>query len=236
MRLRGAAPSSCSALSPIRGIDAWPARPSVVSVKRKTPFSATHDAVDAAAVEVEDARRRPRSPRSRSGPCRGAARRATWRRASAPASSSAVTITSSSPDSGRQPSSASAVAAATSAATWLFMSSAPRPQTQPSFSSPDHGSTRPVVGVGEHRVDVAEVGEPRAVARRRAGARRGSAARRRPTSSSHSKPAPSRRSFRNSCAACSFPGGLTVSKRISRCRSSVVRRSSSAGSGTPGRV
>jgi hypothetical protein len=31
-----------SALSPIRGIEAWPARPSVVNVKRKTPFSAVH--------------------------------------------------------------------------------------------------------------------------------------------------------------------------------------------------
>ncbi len=29
-----------SALSPMPGIDAWPATPSVVSVKRKTPFSA----------------------------------------------------------------------------------------------------------------------------------------------------------------------------------------------------
>ena len=33
--------SFASALSPMRGIDAWPARPRAVSVKRKTPFSAT---------------------------------------------------------------------------------------------------------------------------------------------------------------------------------------------------
>ena len=33
--------SLVSALSPIRGIDACPASPWVVSVKRKTPFSAT---------------------------------------------------------------------------------------------------------------------------------------------------------------------------------------------------
>ena len=55
---------------------------------------------------------------------------------SAPASSSPVNTSISSPASGRQPSSASASAAATSAATWLFMSIAPRPQTQPSRSSP----------------------------------------------------------------------------------------------------
>jgi hypothetical protein len=36
---RGA--SLVSALSPIRGMEAWPARPLVASVKRKTPFSAT---------------------------------------------------------------------------------------------------------------------------------------------------------------------------------------------------
>src|SRR5215208_6573385 len=42
--------SFVSALSPIRGIDAWPASPWVVSVKRKTPFSATHPPP----VEVED--------------------------------------------------------------------------------------------------------------------------------------------------------------------------------------
>jgi hypothetical protein len=29
-------------LSAMRGIEAWPAVPVVVSVKRKTPFSATH--------------------------------------------------------------------------------------------------------------------------------------------------------------------------------------------------
>ncbi len=42
---------------------------------------------------------------------------------------------------GWNPSRASDAIATAFAATWLFMSSAPRPQTQPSFSSPDHGST-----------------------------------------------------------------------------------------------
>ena len=78
-----------------------------------------------------------KSQRTRSGTC-SHSHFAPW---VAPASSSAVTITSSSPDSGRQPSSASATTAAISAATWLFMSSAPRPHTQSSRSSPDHGST-----------------------------------------------------------------------------------------------
>ena len=42
---------------------------------------------------------------------------------------------------GSKPSRASVAIAVAAAATWPFMSSAPRPQTQPSWSSPDHGST-----------------------------------------------------------------------------------------------
>ena len=44
------------------------------------------------------------------------------------------------PAGGRQPSRPSAAAAATSAATWSFMSWAPRPRTSPSTMSPAHGS------------------------------------------------------------------------------------------------
>ena len=93
------------------------------------------------------------------------ARRATAAPIDPPASSSAVKISLSSPDSGRQPSSASSSAAAASAATCDFMSSAPRPQTQPSRDLAGPGVDRPVVGVGEHGVDVPHVAERRPVGR-----------------------------------------------------------------------
>ena len=57
-----------------------------------------------------------------------------------PISSSAVAAKIRSP-AGSNPSRASDAIATALAATWSFMSSAPRPQTQPSRSSPDHGST-----------------------------------------------------------------------------------------------
>ena len=57
-----------------------------------------------------------------------------------PISSSAVAAKIRSP-AGSNPSRASDAIATAFAATWPFMSSAPRPQTQPSRSSPDHGST-----------------------------------------------------------------------------------------------
>src|SRR5207302_7074004 len=117
-----------------------PARPLVVSVNRNTPFSATSTAYSrrpSNSNESPPPSFTTRSARTLSG-CSSQSHLAPC---SAPASSSAVTTTLSSPDSGRQPSSASAVTAATSAATWPFMSTAPRPQTMPSRSSPDHGST-----------------------------------------------------------------------------------------------
>src|SRR4051794_34245126 len=144
----------------------------------------------------------------------------------APASSSAVTITSSSPDSGRQPSSASVHAAAISAATCDFMSSAPRPQTQPSRSSPDHGSTlqsdasASTVSTCPRKHSPGPSEPPRSRATRFG--RPGTA-----ESSSHSNPAASSISFRNSCAACSLPGGFTVLNWIRRWSSSVVRCSRS---------
>ena len=58
---------------------------------------------------------------------------------SSPTSSSAVSASRTSPG-GRTPSRASEANATAAAATWPFMSSAPRPQTSPSTRSPDHGS------------------------------------------------------------------------------------------------
>src|SRR3954451_14732168 len=144
----------------------------------------------------------------------------------APASSSAVTITSSSPDSGRHPSSASEHAAAISAATCDFMSSAPRPQTQPSRSSPDHGSTLQSDASASTvstcpRKHSPGPSDPLCSRATRFG-RPGTA-----ESSSHSNPAASSISFRNSCAACSLPGGFTVLNWIRRWSSSVVRCSRS---------
>ena len=81
------------------------------------------------------------------------------RPSAAPVSSSAVSTSFSSPRAGRQPSRASAVAAATSAATWPFMSWAPRPRTSPSTTSPAQGSKLHSVGVGGDGVDVAEQAE-----------------------------------------------------------------------------
>ncbi len=57
-----------------------------------------------------------------------------------PISSSAVAAKIRSP-AGSNPSRASDAIATAFAATWLFMSSAPRPQTSPSRSSPDQGSS-----------------------------------------------------------------------------------------------
>ena len=142
-----------------------------------------------------------------------------------------MTITFSSPDSGRQPSSASAVAAAISAATWLFMSSAPRPQTQPSLSSPDHGSTLQSAGIGQHGVDVAEQHEARPVG----AAPPAAAIRFGPALDVGQQLGLEARVLEQvgeeRCASSSLPGGLTVLKRMSFWSSSVARRSRSAGSG-----
>src|SRR5919201_3533767 len=138
-----------------------------------------------------------------------------------PVSSSTVTTTSSSPRAGRQPSRASETAATTSAAVWDFMSTAPRPQTKPSTTSPDHGSRRQspgsasTVSMCDARQSVGPSARPRSRATRlgRASVR---------PRSSTSKPAPESRLARYSCAARSLPGGLTVLQRISRCRTPVV--------------
>ena len=117
-----------SALSPIAGIEAWPARPSVESLKRNTPFSPTHSVY----------RRRPSYSTTSPAPSFTTMSHRTFsgtfshsHRAPivAPASSSQVAITSSSPEAGRHPERASAHAAATSHATCPFMSRAPRPHT-----------------------------------------------------------------------------------------------------------
>src|SRR4051794_9589232 len=111
------------------------------------------------------------------------------------------------------------------------MSRAPRPQTQSSRSSPDHGSTLQSLASAS-TVSTCPSMQSRGPSE---GPRRRATRFGRPSiadSSRHSNPRASSSSLRNSCAACSFPGGLTVSKRIRRWSSSVVRRSRSARSGT----
>ena len=65
---------------------------------------------------------------------------------------------------GSNPSRASDANATALAATWSFMSSAPRPQTSPSTRSPDHGSRVPFGGISEDGVRVAEERQRRPVA------------------------------------------------------------------------
>ena len=86
-----------------------------------------------------------------------------WAPSAPPVSSSTTEMTFSSPRGGRQPWRARCAAATTSAAVCDFMSTAPRPHSAPSWTSPDHGSWLPVGGVREHGVDVREVAEDRAV-------------------------------------------------------------------------
>ena len=128
------------------------------------------------------------------------------------------------PRPGASPRGPASTAATASAATWDFMSSAPRPQRKPSADVARPGVVAPLRGVGQHRVDVAEAA--RASGRRRcavagvgdqvgalglggqelgleARLARGSAA-------------------RCSIAARSLPGGLTVLKRMSSCSSSIA--------------
>ena len=90
----------------------------------------------------------------------------------------------------------------------------------------------PLGRVGEHGVHVAQQAQHGPVGVGRQPRRPGSAAPRRPPAARPRSRRASSSSFRNSWSACSLPGGLTVSKRIRRCSSSVVRRSRSAGSGT----
>ena len=78
------------------------------------------------------------------------------------------------PRAGRQPDCARRIAATTSAAVGDFMSSAPRPQTQPSARSPRRRVVRPLRRRREDGVDVGEQAERRAdVVPARAVARRG---------------------------------------------------------------
>ena len=119
---------------------------------------------------------------------------------------------------GRQPSRPSAAAAATSAATWSFMSCAPRPRTSPSTTSPAQGSklhsegSAGTVSAWPSRQSVGPAvvaAQPRDQVR--AAGLGGQAARTRTPRRSGSRPAaPGPRS--------SLPGGLTVSIRISSCR------------------
>ena len=96
-----------------------------------------------AANGVRDARGRATAGRSPRRPPRRRSRRRSGRRV------------------GSKPSRASDAIATALAATCPFMSSAPRPQTWSSRSSPDHGIDLPLGGVGEHRVRVGEQQQPR---------------------------------------------------------------------------
>ena len=138
-------------------------------------------------------RRRPPRPRSR-------------RRARSPA--------------GSNPSRASDANATALAATWSFMSSAPRPHTSPSTRSPDHGLAIPLARIGEHGVRVTEKRERRAVS---ALDPRDEV---RPLGHARVQlgldPVPREVVAQNLAACVSFPGGLTVSSRRSACRSAVT--------------
>ena len=123
-------------------------------------------------------------------------------------------------------------AAATSAAVCDFMSIAPRPQTSPSITSPDHGSCSSPRG-WRARCRRATAGRASGRRRGRAGARRGSAARSVRPSSVTSNPASRSRPASISWAGRSAPGGLTVRWRMS-CPSSATASSWRPGIG--GRV
>src|SRR5215211_9056385 len=130
-------------------------------------------------------------------------------------------MTRSSPRAGRQPSRASDVAATTSAAVCDFMSCEPRPHSSSPATSPDHGSRRQsstsasTVSTCESRTSRGPSASPRSRATRfgRSSVR---------PSSSTSNPASRSSPARCSCSSRSAPGGLTVRKRTSRWRSSVV--------------
>src|SRR5215212_4781361 len=152
----------------------------------------------------------------------------------APASSSAVHTKSSSP-AGRQPSRARAMHAAASAATWSFMSCAPRPRTSPSATSPAHGekvhssASAGTVSAWPRRQRVGPSPSPRRRATRFG--RSGSSA----ASSSHSNPTSPRRSASSSWTGRSRPGGFEVSIRISSPRRSTASapRSDAVSTGVP---
>ena len=154
-----------------------------------------------------------------------------------PTSSSAAATKIRSP-AGSKPSRASDAIATALAATWPFMSSAPRPHTWPSLSSPDQGSTDHSAASAS-TVSVWDMSRsrgppPRPGMRATRFARSGTFA-----YSSQATPFSSRYSRSSSAARVSLPGGLTVSTWTSRWRrsttsliaSSRARGGSGAGSG-----
>ena len=152
-----------SALSAIAGIDAWPERPCTRRRNGALIFSAVGADVEDAAAELEPVARalvdrvvaadgvgvllaEPLQAEPVADLLVGGRRR----RSRSPA--------------GRKPSRASDAIATALAATCPFMSSAPRPQTSPSRSSPENGGTDHSARVGEHDVGVREQQQRRPVA------------------------------------------------------------------------
>ena len=218
----------CSALSPMRGIDAWPARPSVDEREAEHALLGHADAEQPAAVELEQLAGALVHHVVAAHLVRGAARRATWRRASAPASSSAVeheqqlarlgapALVGERAGGGRsRPPPGSSCRARRGP---RRSRRAARP-TRGRRSSPRGRRARCRRGRGSRARAVGAAAEPRDQVRPALDA----------ASSSHLEAgALEHLACRNSCAACSLPGGLTVLNWISRCSSSVVRLSRSA--------
>ena len=218
-----------SALSPIFGIDAWPATPSVVSVKRKTPFSAHADAVERSSPNgktvpralVEQVVAADEVGVVLADPDRALARRRSPRRRR--------TTTSRSPRAGRQPARASVERGGDlGGGLGLHVQRAAAPELRRRRGRPTTGRAASPTASASTVSTCESRHSDRPVGRRRAGARRGSGAARRAPSSSTSKPASRSSAARSSCGARSLPGGLTVLKRIRRWRSSVVSCSRSA--------
>ena len=129
----------------------------------------------------------------------------------------------------RHPSRASVANATTSAATWPFMSSAPRPQTKPVALETGERRHRPLGGVGSDDVGVAEQHQRRPVAACR-GRRATSDARLRLAADAAPTARPPRRGTRRDARppAVSFPGGFEVSMRMSSARRRLVSVRTSA--------
>ena len=195
-------------------------RPWVRTRNLKTPFSADAQRVEAPPVELE----RHAAPlvehvvAPEGSGCPG---RATGRPPRRPSPRRPSRQRGAPREGGRQPSRPRVAAAPTSAATWSFMSCAPRPRISPSTTSPAHGSKLHSDGSAgtvstwpsRHRVGpglspfrrATRLGRPSSAAR-----------------NSHSKPASVSVSASSSCAGCSLPGGLTVLIRSSRCSRSTA--------------
>ena len=201
-------------------------------------------------VRIESGRRPSRPPR-RSRPCGLRSRRvaaalvddevaahlvlvllaeqARRRRPKPPASSSAGRQLELA-DSGRQPSSARSSAAAASAATWDFMSSAPRPRRSRRADRPDQGSTGSRRGSAS-TVSTWPISQRGAVASPR---QTGDQVRPSfdPERSSHSGTGALQQAAKPLLRGLLVARGIDRSTWINRCSSSVVRRSSSSLSGT----